>query len=95
MSARQPFVPSRPASRAVNLNEENRAIVKDAFSHAVSSINNNASNTTSTEKMNSGLNHLDLEVNLNLPLSTVTDAELIHNHNFLLLSFTELHQSPP
>jgi hypothetical protein len=82
MSARQPFVPSRPASRAVNLSEETRAIAKDAFAHAVSSTNNNASNTTSTEKKNSGLNHLDLEVKLTLPPSTVTDAELIHNSDF-------------
>jgi hypothetical protein len=82
MSARQPFVPSRPASRAVNLNDETRAISKDAFAHAVSSTDHNASNTTSTEKKNSGLNHLDLEVKLTLPPSTVTDGELIHNSNF-------------
>jgi hypothetical protein len=93
MSARQPFVPSRPASRAVNLSEETRAIAKDTFGHALSSTNNNASNSTSAEKKNSGLNHLDLEVKLTLPPSTVTDAELIHNSNFL--SFTGLHQSPP
>ncbi len=74
MSARQPFVPSRPASRAVNPSEETRAIAKDAFAHAVSS--------TGTEKKNSGLNHLDLEVKLTLPPSTVTGAELIHNSNF-------------
>ena len=82
MSARQPFVPSRPASRAVNLSEETRAIAKDVFAHAVSSTDNNASNTTSTEKKNLGLNHLDLEVKLTLPPSTVADAELIHNSNF-------------
>jgi hypothetical protein len=82
MSARQPFVPSRPASRAVNLSEETRAVAKDAFAHAVSSTNNNSSNTTGTEKMNSGLNHLDLEVKLALPPSIVTDAELVHNSNF-------------
>jgi hypothetical protein len=94
MSARQPFVPSRPASRAVNLGEETRTIAKDAFAHAVSSTDNNALNPTSTEKKNSGLNHLDLEVKLSLPPSTVTvtEAELIHNFNFL--SFTGLHQSP-
>ena len=80
MSARQPFVPSRPASRAVNLSEETRAIAKDAFAHAVSSTNNNASNTTSTETRNSGSNHLDLEVKLTLPPS-VTDAELIHSRS--------------
>ena len=91
MSARQPFVPSRPASRTVNPSEE-RAIAKDAFVHAVSSTNNNASNATSTEKKNSGLNHLDLEVKLILPPSTgtVTDAELIHNSNFI----TGIHQPP-
>jgi hypothetical protein len=82
MSARQPFVPSRPASRAVNLSEETRAVAKDAFAHAVSSTNNNSSNTTGTEKMNSGLNHLDLEVKLALPPCIVTDAELVHNSNF-------------
>ncbi|KAF8493983.1 hypothetical protein F5888DRAFT_703544 [Russula emetica] len=68
MSARQPFVPSRPASRAVNLSEETRAVAKDAFAHAVSSTNNNASNTTSTEKRNSGLN-LDLEGSTNRSLN--------------------------
>ena len=79
MSARQPFVPSRPASRTVNLSEETRAIAKDAFA------NNNASNASyanSTEKKNSGLNHLDLEVKLTLPPSTVADAKLIHNFDF-------------
>lgn len=89
MSARQPFVPSRPVSRAVNPSEETRAIAKDAFAHAVSSTNNNASNATSTEKKNSGLNHLDLEVKLTLPPSTDTvNAELIHNSNFY-------HRAPP
>ena len=90
MSARQPFVPSRPASRAVNLNEETRPIAKDTFGHALSSTNNNASNSTSAEKKNSGLNHLDLEVKLTLPPSTVTDAELIHNPNFFIV-----HRAPP
>jgi hypothetical protein len=79
MSARQPFVPSRPASRAVNLSEETRAIAKDAFTHAVSSTNPNASNTTSTEKKNSGSNNLDLEVNLTLP-----PPSLIHDQIFIV-----------
>ena len=82
MSARQPFVPSRPASRAVNSNEETRAIAKDAFAHAVSSTINNALSANSTEKQSPALNHLDLEVKLSLPPSTVTDAELTHNSNF-------------
>ncbi|KAI0280694.1 hypothetical protein BGY98DRAFT_962398 [Russula aff. rugulosa BPL654] len=69
MSARQPFVPSRPASRAVNLSEETRAIAKDTFTHALSSTNNNASNSTSAEKKNSGSNHLDLEGSTNRPLN--------------------------
>lgn len=69
MSARQPFVPSRPASRGVNLSEETRTIANDAFVHAVSSTDNNASNTTSTEKKNPGLNHLDLEGSTNRPLN--------------------------
>ena len=56
MSARQPFVPSRPASRAVNLSEETRTISNDVFARAVSS-NNNA---ITTEKKNS--NHQDFEV---------------------------------
>ncbi len=86
MSARQPFVPSRPASRAVNLGEETRAIAKDAFAHAASTTSNNASITNSTEKKNSGLHHLDLEVESTLLPSTVTDAELIHNSN---------HRTPP
>jgi hypothetical protein len=91
MSARQPFVPSRPASRAVNLSGETRAISKDAFAHAVSSTDNNASNTTSTEKKNSGLNHLDLEVKLTLPPSTVTDAEPVHT----ITPFFIVHRTPP
>jgi hypothetical protein len=49
MSARQPFVPSRPASRAVNLSEDTRTISNDVFARAVSSNDNNAN----TEKKNS------------------------------------------
>ena len=80
MSARQPFVPSRPASRSLNLSEETR---NEVFAHAVLSNNNN---TTSTEKKN--LNHPDLEVKwTSLFPKFATNAEIIN--------FNRSHRDPP
>lgn len=80
MSARQPFLPARPASRAVNLSEETSA----APSNIAQAVSNNTS--SSTEK-----NHHDLGVKL--PLHP-TCFQLVVSSELTPINRSGIHSRP-